>query len=294
MVILYYHYMLNKRLDGFLLIDKEEGWTSFDVCKKVKGICQTRKIGHSGTLDPFATGLLVIAVNEACKVLTFLHDEPKEYLATLKLGIKTDTGDKTGKVISSKEVFQLRKDLILDVFHQLIGKQKQIPPMTSAIHINGVKLYKLAHRGVEIERRPRNIEIFSLKLLNFSKDEITFIVSTSSGTYIRTLGETIAEKLMTVGHLTSLRRLSIDNLKIEMAKKINEISQDDLFSINQILPLSQKKLEGRLLELAIHGNPINLDVKEERLLIVDQSNKPIGIYRREDNKIFISERGLNI
>ena len=286
--------MLNKRVDGFLLIDKEEGWTSFDVCKKTKGICKTGKVGHSGTLDPFATGLLIVAVNEACKVLPFVSDEPKEYIATLSLGQKTDTGDKTGKIIEQKNIPSISKKQINELFDSLIGKQQQIPPMTSAVHVNGVKLYKLAHQGVEVERKPRNIEIFSLKLLKFKKNIITFSASVSSGTYVRTLGETIAEKLNTVGHLTSLRRTSINHISVKKAKKIKKTTVKNIKSINEILPLPKIVVDGKNLNLAINGNPIALDCTEETVLVIDPDNKPLGVYHQKDDKIFMCERGLNL
>ena len=286
--------MLNKRVDGFLLIDKEEGWTSFDVCKKTKGICHTGKVGHSGTLDPFATGLLIVAVNEACKVLPFVSDEPKEYIATLLLGQKTDTGDKTGKIIEHKDVPEITKKDITELFNSLIGKQEQIPPMTSAVHVNGVKLYKLAHQGVEVERKPRNIEIFSLKLLKFKKNVITFSASVSSGTYIRTLGETIAERLNTVGHLTSLRRMSINHISVKQARKIKKTTIKNVKTINEILPLPKIVVTDKNLNLAINGNPITLDTPEETVLVVDTSNKPLGVYHQKDDKIYMCERGLNL
>ena len=166
--------------------------------------------------------------------------------------------------------------------------------MTSAIHVNGVKLYKLAHQCVEVERKPRNIEIFNLKLLKFKKNIITFSASVSSGTYVRTLGETIAEKLNTVGHLTSLRRVAINHIKVKAAKKIRKIKVKDLKSINEILPLPKVVVDGYDLNLAINGNPIKLDCQEKTMLVVDSANKPLGVYHQKDDKIYMCERGLNL
>ena len=294
MVILYYHYMPNKSLNGFLLIDKPESWSSFDVCKKCRSICNTKKIGHSGTLDPFATGLLIVAVGEATKVLNYVPSEPKEYVATLSLGSKTNTGDYTGEVVETKDVPVLNEQDIEKVFVSLTGEQEQIPPMTSAIHVNGVKLYKLAHQGIEIERKPRKITVFSLNLISFSNDEIVFKCAVSIGTYVRTLGETIAEKLSTVGHLKSLRRTKIGPISVNSSKAIDSITSEDIKSINEILNLPTLVLEGRDLDLAKHGNPIRIEREDKHILILDGSNNPIGIYERKDDKIYVSVRGLNI
>lgn len=286
--------MLNKSVNGFLLIDKPESWSSFDVCKKCRSICATKKIGHSGTLDPFATGLLIVAVGEATKVLNFVPGEPKEYLATLSLCQKTDTADCTGNVIENKDVPVLTKEQIEKVFASLEGEQEQIPPMTSAVHVNGVKLYKLAHQGIEIERKPRKINVFSLKLMSFSNNEITFKCAVSAGTYVRTLGETIAEKLSTVGHLKSLRRTAIGSINVDASKKIEDITVEDIKPINNILGLPTLMVEGKNLESVKHGSPIELDLKDKYILIKDANNNPLAIYEKKDAKIYVSARGLNI
>ena len=195
-------------MDGFLLINKEKGWTSFDVCKRISHILGTKKVGHSGTLDPFATGLMIVAVNKATKALLYTNYSYKTYTATLKLGMKTKTGDLTSDEVERKPVPELSKEIVESVLNSFIGDSEQIPPMTSAIHHNGVKLYKLAQQGLEVERKPRPINIKYIKLLDLSPDEISFQCLVSSGTYIRVLGEDIAHKLNTVGHLTSLNRIA--------------------------------------------------------------------------------------
>lgn len=286
--------MPNKSLNGFLLIDKPESWSSFDVCKKCRGKCNTKKIGHSGTLDPFATGLLIVAVGEATKVVNCVPSEPKEYIATLTLGQKTNTGDCTGEVIETKDIPILKVEEVKKILSSLEGEQEQIPPMTSAIHMNGVKLYKLAHQGIEIERKPRKINIFSLKLINFSNNEITFKCSVSSGTYVRTLGETIAEKLSTVGHLKSLRRTKIAFISVDDSKTIDSVSSNDIKPINDILDLPSVILEGKNLDLAKHGNPIKIDCNDKQIFIFDANKNPVGIYEKKDGKIYVSVRGLNI
>lgn len=286
--------MLNKSVNGFLLIDKPESWSSFDVCKKCRSICGTKKVGHSGTLDPFATGLLIVAVGEATKLLNFVPGEPKEYVATLSLGKKTDTADCTGNVIETKKVPDVTEEDIEKVFESLLGEQDQIPPMTSAVHVNGVKLYKLAHQGIEIERKPRKINVFSLKLMSYSNNEITFKCSVSAGTYVRTLGETIAEKLSTVGYLKSLRRTSIGSVSVNYSKKIEDITVEDIKPINDVLCLPTLLVEGKNLELVSHGSPIEFNGDSKYILIIDVNNNPLAIYEKKDVKIYVSARGLNI
>ena len=206
-------------MHGLLLVNKEVGYTCQDVCNCIKRKFNVKKVGHCGTLDPFANGLLIVGINEGTKILSFLETQNKTYLATLELGIKTDTGDCTGNIIETDKVNKFDKKEIINVFNSLIGIQKQIPPMYSAIKINGKKLYEYARDNQNIERKAREIQIFLLELVEYKHPLVTFKVTCSKGTYIRTLGEDIASKLNTVGHLKSLTRLNIDNYSLENAKK---------------------------------------------------------------------------
>ena len=217
-------------IDGFLFINKEQGLTSRKVCNQISFKFGEKKVGHIGTLDPFATGLLIVTLGKGNKAGSFLEKSKKTYVAELKLGIKTSTGDCTGDVISSNAVPELNEDSIKEVLETFLGKIKQIPPMTSAIHVNGTKLYKLAHKGIEIERKPRNIEIFNISLLRYENGILDFSCTVSKGTYVRTLGEDIAKALGTLGHLISLRRISIGKWLLHYAKKVDEINEDDILS----------------------------------------------------------------
>ena len=170
-------------MDGFVFVDKKEGLTSSQVDYQLKKLFSTKKVGHVGTLDPFATGLLIIGVNKGTKAITFFDDFTKEYIATIKLGVATDSMDKTGMVIETKEVPSLSKDKVEAVLHTFLGKSKQLVPMTSAVHVNGTKLYKLAHQGKEVERPYRDIEVLEIELLDCSKDEITFRTLVSNNQY---------------------------------------------------------------------------------------------------------------
>ena len=161
-------------MNGFIFIDKKADELSSKVDVDIKHIFNTSKVGHVGTLDPFATGLLILGVNRATKGITFFDDFNKEYVATIKLGIETDSMDIDGKETSRQSVPNLSKDKIEEVLNSFIGKSKQLPPMTSAIKIDGVALYKLAHKGREIDRSLRDIEIYEIELLDYIEDEITF------------------------------------------------------------------------------------------------------------------------
>ena len=221
--------------DGFLFIDKQVDWTSRDICNKASHLLNIKKVGHSGTLDPFATGLLILAFGNASKAIPYLEELDKTYIAELTLGKKTSTADLTGEVIKEASFEGLTKEKVKETLESFIGKQTQIPPMTSAIHVNGQKLYELAHKGIEVERKARDIEVFDISLISFEGDKIIFSAKVSKGTYVRTLGEDIAERLGTVGHLTALRRVKIHNYSINDAKTIDQINENSLISIEEIL-----------------------------------------------------------
>lgn len=206
-------------MNGFLCIDKPSGISSNHALSQLKRKLNFKKIGHTGTLDPFATGLLVVGLGEALKVLQYLEGEPKVYEATLKLGSRTDTLDLDGEVIEIKEVPYLNSAEIERVLKGFEGEQDQTPPMFSAKKIQGQKLYELARQGLEIERKPCRVTVHQLELVRFTSQEITFKAAVSAGTYIRVLGECIAVALQTVGHLTALRRVQSGFFKVEEGLK---------------------------------------------------------------------------
>src|SRR5574344_800794 len=174
--------------NGILLVDKEAGLTSRDVDNALQKRFATRKVGHLGTLDPFATGLLIVGINNGTKFLPYLDDSRKSYLATLKLGETTSSLDPDTPVTETKEIPSLTEKAVADVLRSFIGKSEQLPPMTSAIKVDGEPLYKAAHEGREVERKTRSIEVYSLNLVELLKDAIVFTCSVSRGTYIRVLG----------------------------------------------------------------------------------------------------------
>lgn len=214
------------KVDGIVLLDKPEGITSNDLLQKVRRVYQAKKAGHTGALDPFATGLLPICLGEATKVSGLLLDSDKRYQATLKLGEATDTADKDGNLVLTEDVPELNEEKIQAVLSEFMGEVMQVPPMYSALKFQGKPLYEYARKGIEIERPARKVQLLELKLVEFNDNEIKFEVFCSKGTYVRTLGEDIAKALGTVGHLTALRRTQTGSLTAEDMHDLETISQD--------------------------------------------------------------------
>ena len=214
--------------DGILIIDKPSGVTSHDIVELIRKKLKVRKVGHSGTLDPVATGVLVLLIGKATKLFSkFVHFD-KEYEATLRLGIVTSTGDSQGKILCENEVSHVTEDQIKEVFAQFVGERQQVPPMVSAIKHQGKRLYELARRGIEVDRKPRPIKIYDLKIMRTDLPEIDFYVKCSKGTYIRRLGEEIGEKLGVGGMISRIRRISLGPFHIQEAVRIEDVDESHL------------------------------------------------------------------
>lgn len=228
-------------LNGFFVIDKPAGVTSHDIVSKVRRAINMKKVGHTGTLDPFATGVLPVAVGEGTKGIQFLDESEKEYRAVLKLGVATDTQDLTGEVVSEREWGHLTAADLEAVVPRFLGKLKQLPPMFSAIKQGGVPLYKLARKGIEVEREAREVEIHSLTFEWIRLPEACFTVRCSRGTYVRTLACDIGEALGCGAHLLELRRTRSGLFREANAITIEELAaaaaQETL-----LLPLDQALL----------------------------------------------------
>ena len=221
---------IKQKVSGVILIDKPIGMTSQQVVSKVKYLFQSpmhdsKKAGHTGTLDPMATGLLPICLGEATKFSHYQLDADKSYQATILLGQQTDTGDADGKVIAETAVPTITDELLTCITQQFMGAQQQIPPMYSALKKDGKKLYEYARAGIEVERAPRDITIKALDLALLDANYIQLIVTCTKGTYVRVLGEDIAKALGTLGHLTALRRLQVGEFDIADAIKPDELEQ---------------------------------------------------------------------
>ena len=208
-----------------LNINKPIGWTSFDVVKKIRFITKEKKVGHGGTLDPFAEGVLVIATGKDTKQLTKITGTDKSYIATIKLGEITNTLDTEGIIIEKKEIPSINDDKIIKVLNTFLGETRQIPPMFSAKKIGGKRLYELARKNIEVKRESVLVDIKQIALLDYSTEKISFSVTSSKGTYIRVLGKDIAEKLGTVGYLKSLKRIKVGSFTITDSKSLNEFEE---------------------------------------------------------------------
>ena len=266
-------------MDGIIIINKPKNCTSHDIVRKAKKILNS-KVGHTGTLDPNATGVLPLLIGKGTQISKYIINHDKTYEAVLQLGEKTDTADVDGKIIETKLVpetcFEIQH--VQNIFRTFIGKQQQKPPMYSAIKVNGKKLYEYARNGQKIEIEPRTIEIYRLEIIKIdSKNkQIEFKVQCSKGTYIRTLCESIAEKLGTVGYMKELNRTQVGEFKIEDAITIEELERkqtcitiEDYFRQNKNINLNEKKLQ-----LFLNG------VKLTWLL-------PDGVYKIYNNEHFI-------
>ncbi len=214
--------------EGLLIIDKPEGITSHDVVDIVRRKLKTKRVGHSGTLDPVATGVLVLLVGKATKLFgKFVHFD-KEYEATLRLGVVTTTGDSQGKIIQEKDISVLTAAAVEKAFASFIGERQQVPPMVSAIKHQGERLYELARRGIQVDRKARAIRIYDLKITRMDLPEIDFYVKCSKGTYVRRLGEEIGEVLGVGGFISRIRRISLGPFSIRDAIKVEDIHESHL------------------------------------------------------------------
>lgn len=220
-------------MDGIINVYKEKGFTSHDVVAKLRGILHQRKIGHTGTLDPDATGVLPVCLGKATKVCELLTNKNKQYRATVKLGIITDTQDITGTILEEKTA-NISKEELIQTASSFMGEISQLPPMYSAIKVNGKRLYELARQGIEVERKPRNITVYAIDILDFEEKEQTFTmeVTCSKGTYIRTLCHDIGLQLGCGATMTSLVRTKVEPFEIQNALTLSQI--EEIYKADQI------------------------------------------------------------
>ena len=279
-------------MDGILLINKPAGYTSHDIVGIVRKKLHTKKVGHCGTLDPDATGVLVVCVNKATKAIQFLMSDTKVYRATLSLGKSTDTYDASGKILEEKEVGQISKAQVIDVLNSFLGKSKQKPPIYSAIKVNGKKLYEYARNGEEVEIKERDIEIMMIELIDFSNNEIVFDVKCSKGTYIRSLCVDIAKKLGYPGHMSHLERRQAGRFLITDCVTLEQLENDyySLHSIDDALcGFPQLKLDDPT--PVYHGKQIKSDLTGQ-VAIYDNQNHLLAIYESTGQGYLKNVRGL--
>ena len=278
-------------MDGILCINKPANMTSFDVCAQIRRKYHC-KVGHTGTLDPMATGVMIITLGKATKLVQYLTHARKTYQAVCRLGVKTNTGDIWGEVIQRERVPDLKKESVETVLDSFLGKSMQQPPMISAIKIDGKKLYDYARKNQTIEVPMRPIEVFSIKLDGMRENELVFTIEVSAGTYIRTICEDIGQRLKTVATLSGLERLAIEDITINQTMELDEVlSTSDLMFVNPLIAL--KKYRQITVEdptFIYHGKKVDLPYQDDRILFVF-NNEPLAFYIKEEN-LYRSERGL--
>lgn len=270
-------------MNGILIVNKPLDFTSRDVVNKVGGILKTKKIGHTGTLDPIATGVLVLCVGNTTKLCEVLTSEYKEYIATIKLGLKTDTLDITGNTVETKE-YNVNEKQIKEVLNSFLGKSTQTTPIYSAVKVNGKKLYEYAREGKEIELPKREINITDIELLSYKNDEIVFKTTVSKGTYIRALIDDICKKLNTVGTMSSLIRTKQGIFNIEESFTITDIEKGNykLISLEEALKtFEQITINDNLYNAVKNGAIINKIFKDDKACLI-YNNKIVAIYKTYD------------
>jgi tRNA pseudouridine55 synthase len=270
---------------GFLLIDKPAGITSFNVIAQLRKITSIKRIGHTGTLDPFATGLLPICIGSATRLARYVSSAQKTYIATIKFGFITDTGDITGATVSTQPVKEISSTDLQKAITGILRLEEQIPPAYSAIKVNGKRAYSLARQGKEVKLAPRPITIHDFQVIKAEADTLTYQTTVSKGTYIRSLTEQFAALTGNLATTIQLQRLAVDKLELTQAVKLSELSADNwqkqLISPDHILTLPQlllsdeeaaKFMNGRFIELSFHS--------EKEFLVMKRSNlQTLGIAR---------------
>ena len=293
-------------MDGILVIRKEKGYTSHDVVAKLRGILHMKKIGHTGTLDPAAEGVLPVALGRGTRLVELLTEKEKTYEAVLRLGVSTDTQDMTGTILSEKPV-TVTEEEVRETVASFVGEQMQVPPMYSAIKINGKKLYELARQGKEVERKARKVTIYEIKVLSidFSENEFTMEVSCSKGTYIRTLCKDIGEFLGCGAAMKTLVRTRVSEFFLEQALTLGQIEQavkegkiqDYLIPIDAMFSdLKDCVVSDEALRLLLNGNCIAKkdtsyqmpkDKEQVRMYSMENEFYAIYEYRQKEDKYFV-------
>lgn len=286
-----------KQVDGVLLLDKPLGLTSNDALQKVRRLFSAAKGGHTGTLDPLATGLLPLCFGEATKFSADLLDADKTYEAVLKLGVTTDSGDAEGQVIANATV-EAKKEQILEILPTFVGNIQQIPPMHSALKRDGRPLYELARKGIEVEREPRAVTIHAIECLDFSGDLLTLRVACSKGTYIRVLAADIGQALGCGAHLAALRRTVVGDIDLHKAVTLAELEGlDEAGRLQRLLPvdallqsLPAVTVEGVEAARFSHGNPVALPAGLSGKIRVYADGRLIGVGEPGNNDMLWPKR----
>jgi tRNA pseudouridine55 synthase len=279
-------------MNGILVVNKPQGYTSHDVVNVLRRALQTKKVGHCGTLDPDATGVLVVCVNKATKLVPFLTSNKKEYIATLSLGVATDTYDASGAVLETKEYVTMSDNDIKKAVASFVGKQLQKPPIYSSIKVNGRKLYEYARNGESVEIPVREVEVFSIEIISIKNNCITFKALCSKGTYMRSLCVDIANKLGYPGHMSMLERSASGNFHITNSYTLEQIQQGEftMLSIEEALQGFPKYIIDDE-SIVYHGKVIPSDIQEE-VVVYNKEGKALAIYGPGKKGYLKNVRGL--
>lgn len=270
-------------LNRILVVNKEKGYTSRDVVNKLVHILHTKKIGHTGTLDPIASGVLVCLVGKYTKLVPLITNLEKEYIATIKLGIKTDTLDITGNIMEEADIRELCRDEILNTFKKLTGKNMQTIPIYSAVSVKGKRLYEYARANDYIELPQREIEIKEIELIAYDNNYIKFRTIVSKGTYIRSLIQDICSSLGVIGTMSDLVRTKQGRFIIDNSYTLKEIDAGNYKSLEleEIIDLQKIKLSNELLKKVLNGNKIEANL--EGYILFTKDNQDIALYYFENN-----------
>lgn len=270
-------------MNAVILVNKDKGKTSRDIVNNLTKVFNTKRIGHTGTLDPIAQGVLVICINKYTKLVNSLMSLDKQYIGTITLGIKTDTFDITGKVLEQKEV-NVSKEDIEKVFSSLIGKYKQVVPIYSAKKVNGKKLYEYARNGEEVKLPTNEVDIYNLELISYEKNKIVFKCNCSKGTYIRSLIQTICDKLNVIGTMSDLVRTKQGNFDISDSYTVEDIANGNYkaLSVKDLFGYKTYNLTEEEFNKIKNGSHIKIDSNEDKMLLY-YNNEEVAIYKRKDN-----------
>lgn len=268
-------------ISGFLLLDKPEGWTTFDLIRDLRKKSGIKKIGHTGTLDPFATGLVILCIDKATRLSSLILAEDKEYLATIELGKMTESGDSTGNLTKSEKIPKITEEIINEAVAKTLKLTSQVPPQHSAIKIDGKPAYKYARKGISIELAERTIQVYDFSIISMNDNLITYRTKVSKGTYIRSLTESFAEYMGTIAYTKELRRLSIGKISIEKAIQPDKIDssnwKDYLRSASDVLSdYPTYYLDDKQSLLFTQGQKILVEnqIQEAEEILVYQSSVP--------------------
>ena len=267
--------------NGILLIDKPKGMTSRDVVNVVCKKFNTKKIGHTGTLDPIATGLMIICVDKATSLVDIITSEDKEYVATVKLGVLTDTLDITGNIIEQKE-FDVNLEDLKETLDSFVGTYLQEVPLYSAIKVNGKRLYDYAREGKEVILPKKEVTIKSIELISLNDDSFTFKVLVSKGTYIRSLIRDIGNKMNVLMTMSELRRTKINDYNVNNAKKIDDFSIDDIIPVEKFLDLTKVLVTDNLEKKVLNGVRIKNIYNSDMVMFFNKDNKLLAIYKNNE------------